>query len=186
MIKQLKIGIMDNFSYIIWDNETLDAAIIDPGWEADKLLRIIKENKLRLKYVLLTHLHFDHSKEAKRIKEETGAKIVSAKNEEIIPDIIADKKLSLGKKIISILKTPGHSKEGVCYLYDEKFLFTGDTIFQGGSYGRTDLEGGNFEELKNSIKKILAMNDKIRIRPGHDYGDKKSSTIKEEKTKFKF
>lgn len=186
MIKQIKVGPMDNFSYIIWDKKSSEGAVVDVGWENEKITKLIKKYSIKLKYILLTHTHFDHSQEAERLKEKTNAKIVVGNNQEIKPDILAEEntKLKIGDNEIKTIKTPGHSKEGVCYLY-KKFLFTGDTIFQGGSYGRTDLEGGNFEELKKSIKKILALNEETIILPGHDYGDKKYSSIKEERGNFK-
>lgn len=183
MIIQIKLGPMDNFSYIISDDKTKEAAVIDPGWEADKILKKIMQHNLKLKYILITHAHFDHSQEVEKIKEKTNAEIVCNQNENFKSDMNIKEKdiIKLGDKTIKVIETPGHTLGSVGYLFDSNHLFTGDTLFAEGMTGRTDLEGGNPKKLQKSVEKLLAMDEKIIVYPGHDYSFKKISTISEER-----
>ncbi len=124
MIKQIKLGPMENFSYLIWDKKTGEGAVVDVGWEEEKIRDLLEKYSIKLKYILITHSHFDHSQKAEILKEKTNAKIVAGKNNDIKVDIIANEKvkLNLGANEISIIESPGHSKDSVCYLYKNKFL----------------------------------------------------------------
>ncbi|HRZ85511.1 MAG TPA: MBL fold metallo-hydrolase [Candidatus Paceibacterota bacterium] len=184
MIIQIKVGTMENFAYIIWDESTRDAAVIDPGWEVNKILEKIKSLGLRTRYILLTHAHFDHASDVRELKRHTNAKILVNEKEKagFGDQMIKDGDIiKLGKKEIEIIETPGHTQGGVCFIFDRENIFTGDTLFTNGSYGRTDLPGGNEKDLGKSIKKILSLPGKMKLYPGHDYSNKPTSTIKEEK-----
>lgn len=181
--KQIKVGFMQNFSYIIGDNG--ECALVDPGWEYKKLIKICEENKLKIKKILLTHIHYDHILDLKKIVKKTNAavyvhKLENLKNKNFKVINIKDNDIiNVGKIKIKVLHTPGHSLGGVCFLFDKKLL-TGDTLFVG-AVGRVDLAGGNEEELIKSLKKLSKLDNDIEVFPGHDYGSKSSSTIGYEK-----
>jgi glyoxylase-like metal-dependent hydrolase (beta-lactamase superfamily II) len=172
----------DNFSYVIGDEITLEAAVVDPSFNADAIVRLVKEKRLNLIYIILTHQHPDHYGESDRIRELFGSKIVAHAKSEISKDITVndDDTLVLGGLQIRVMSTPGHTKDSICLLFD-KAVLTGDTLFVG-ECGRTDLPDGDVKEMYNSLfKKLMSLSDDIRVYPGHDYGRKPSSTIGEER-----
>ncbi|MEW5692532.1 MAG: MBL fold metallo-hydrolase [Candidatus Hydrogenedentota bacterium] len=182
---QIQLGPMENWVYIIGCQEVKDGAVIDPGWESNRILEIIYDNKLKLKYILNTHSHFDHTAENRIIKNATGALIAIGENEPEIsppPDILLkdNQVILLGSLKIKTIYTPGHTSGGVCYYVDNK-LFTGDTIFAGGEVGRTDLPGGSDEKLITSIRKISKLPDDTLIYSGHNYSGVSYTTLKDEK-----
>lgn len=195
-IKSFELGYMKNNCYIVWDENTNEAAIIDPS--NIKPLAFIKENGLKLKYIILTHCHFDHIGGVRETANETGAKVAIHEQDaeglvnndlNLGTDFNRDftqgnadillkdgDALEVGTLKLTILHTPGHTKGGICILADE-VLFSGDTLFWG-SMGRSDFPGGNGAELIRSIKtKLMALDDKTRVYPGHG----ESTTIGEER-----
>jgi hydroxyacylglutathione hydrolase len=181
IIEQILSGELDNFTYIIADEKTKLAAVIDPV-DVNKILEIAERKKLKIKYIINTHSHFDHIAGNEELKAKTGAKVVAHENSRIKKDIAVKDGdvIILGKLKIKVIHTPGHTQDSICLLVD-KNLFTGDTLFIGGIYGRTDLPGGNFEQLMNSLRKLMKLDENITIYPGHHYGEKRSSTIGKEK-----
>ncbi len=182
VLKQLKVGHMANFTYIIWDSETKKAAVIDPSWDLERVIEVIKSNNLLLEYIINTHTHFDHILGNEQLKAIfPSAKIVMHKNAPLIKDIEVEDNsiIELGYVKIIVIHTPGHSKDSICLLA-ENMLFTGDTLFVG-TCGRVDLEGGSASELYDSLKRLSMLDDNITIYPGHDYGDERYSTIGREK-----
>jgi hydroxyacylglutathione hydrolase len=185
IFEQIEVGDMKNFSYIVGDEESKEAAIIDAGWEAEKLVETAKN--LKIKYILLTHTHYDHINSLPKLFELTKAKIIvhedDAKDVEnlgIPYETVKDKdEFNIGKLKVKVLHTPGHTPGSVCYLVEGK-LFTGDMLFVG-AIGRVDLPGGNIEDMYNSLQKLKELDDKIEVCSGHDYGSKKISTINHEK-----
>lgn len=175
---QIPIGDMSNFAYLIGDENSHEAVIVDPAWEIDKILKITEENKMKIKYILNTHSHYDHCKENERLAKLTNAKILLNEEAKIERDgVIEDgETLVLGETKIKVIYTPGHSKDGTCFLVEGKLL-TGDTLFVG-ECGRVDLEGSSSRELYNSLFGIiLRFEDNIEVYPGHDYGKSPYSTI---------
>ena len=174
LIKSLVVGPLEVNCFIIADENTTEAMIIDPGDEPDRIMEIIKENNLKVKYIVCTHAHFDHVGAVADVKGETGAKVVIHKDELEIyggakdqaafwgyeleplpePDMFVGEgdKLEIGNLKFEILHTPGHSPGGIC-LYGADAIFTGDTLF-AGSVGRTDFYGGDMNELKKSFFEI--------------------------------
>jgi len=171
-------------TYVLIDKKK---AVIDPGISAENLLRKFDEEKIKLDFILLTHCHYDHTACVQKIKEMTKAKVLAHElcaeifeNDEESATLAGlfnspslkikvDKKLKdgdvidLGTMKLEVLHTPGHTQESIC-LYDKKTksLFSGDTIFADG-IGRTDLPGGDFSMLKESIEKLMKLNEKQEI-----------------------
>lgn len=202
IIKQLLIGEFEVFTYIVACPETLEAAVIDPAGEADRIGAILEEEGLRAKYILNTHGHPDHVLANGTLKEYVSAPICIHEadvaffsDREICEDVSQELGLScsvpvdiplqdnrileLGTFQIRVIHTPGHTPGSVCFLVSGN-LFTGDTLFVGAA-GRTDLIGGSLDTLIESIeKKLLVLPGKTVIWPGHDYGDTPSSTLERE------
>ena len=182
-------------TYLIWDEETKEAAIIDAGMSNNRenaaVSEFITKENLQLKYALQTHMHFDHVWGLSYIKETYNLRPLCHAADEIIysqaPEMTGMFRLSmnwnlpaigryieegeiiqLGKTSIQVLHTPGHTPGGLSfYIESDHIIFTGDTLFQG-SVGRTDLPGGNLEEEINSIKTmILTLPSDTIIYSGH-------------------
>lgn len=192
-------GILAANCYIIEDGK--DAVIIDPGYTEDGIFDYILNNPKKIKYILLTHGHFDHIFAANAVKEATGADIVIGEgdafalvNDEfnlsegfgsIYGSIGSEPKgeitvsdgdvITVGKMKFTVISTPGHSPGGVCYLSDG-VLFSGDTLF-AGTVGRTDFPHSSQGALLESLEKLKKLDDNIAVYPGH--GEK--TTIKAEK-----
>ncbi len=181
IIKQIPVGSMANFTYIIADDGTKDAAVIDPSWDLDKILYELKHDGLKLRYIINTHTHFDHVLGNEQLVALTGAKIIMHKNSSLEKDLAVDDgdTIKLGNLNIKVIYTPGHSKDSISLLVENR-LFAGDTLFVGNC-GRIDLPGGNASELYDSLNRLAKLADSIEVYPGHDYGSKPSSTIGEEK-----
>ncbi len=166
IIKRIIVGPIEANCYLIGDEKTKEAIIIDPGDEAGKIFSAIKENDLKPKFILLTHQHPDHIGALEEIKEKLGIEVLDAKD---------GNELKLGNLKIEVLATPGHSEEGVCFIVDN-LIFSGDTLFKGG-IGRTDLEGGDFNQIQKSLKRLMQFPDNFKVFPGHG----EETTIGEEK-----
>lgn len=187
VVEQIKIG-FDNFSYIIYCSVSKKAAIVDPGFDASKALKYISSKNLELKYIINTHYHSDHSSESQRIKNLIPAsKIVASEQDgkklDVKLDIIVSDgdRLKIGEVIIDFILTPGHTPGGICIIVDNKVLLTGDTLFIGDC-GRTDLPGGNLAQMYESLhEKIMSLSDQLIVYPGHDYGNKPSDTLGNQK-----
>ena len=173
----------DNFSYVLADEDTKEAAVVDSSYNSEEIIRIVKKQKLRLKYIINTHGHSDHTAGNTELVSIFGSKIVAHNKSKIRPDIPVNEgdTLNLGKICITIIYTPGHTTDSICLLVDNQKLLTGDTLFVG-ECGRTDLPGGNSKSMYDSLfSKLRKLDDKVEVYPGHDYGVKPSSTIGEEK-----
>jgi glyoxylase-like metal-dependent hydrolase (beta-lactamase superfamily II) len=180
--KQLK-QYGDNFSYVVADENTKEAVVVDSSFNASAIIELLKVNDLNLKYVINTHGHSDHTAGNYELKSIFEAKIVAYKLAKVNFDVAVEDGdvLALGKVSIKIIYTPGHTPDSMCLLIDNTKLLTGDTLFVG-ECGRTDLSGGSSKSMYDSLfNKILKLNDSIEVYPGHDYGLKSSSTIGEER-----
>ena len=169
----------DNFSYVIADETTKEAVVVDSSFNAGEIARELKEQGFTLKYIINTHGHSDHTAGNYELKAAFGAKIVAYSNSRARYDIPVEdgEVLQVGGIQIKVIYTPGHTTDGICLLVDGKLLLTGDTLFVG-ECGRTDFAGGSPERMHDSLfNKLLKMDDAVEVYPGHDYGDKKSSTI---------
>jgi len=182
IVKQIPVGSMANFTYVIADEKTKEAAVIDPSWDLEKVLDVLKANDLKLQYIINTHTHFDHVLGNEQLATITGAKVIMHKNSTLDKDMTVDDNdaIQLGSISIKVFYTPGHSKDSICLLAENK-LFTGDTLFVGNC-GRVDLPGGSAAELYDSLfGKLAKLDEQIEVYPGHDYGSRPYSTIGDEK-----
>jgi len=173
---------MQNFTYVVEDENTNEAIIIDPSWDLDQIETIIKRNNLKIKFIVNTHHHFDHTLGNEGMKELTNAKIIQHEESELKHDIsVKDGDLiEFGDSKLIVLHTPGHSKDSIC-LIGEKIFFSGDTLFVGNC-GRTDLPGGDAKKLYHSLFDVIySLDDDLVLYPGHNYGHSSTSTIRQEK-----
>jgi glyoxylase-like metal-dependent hydrolase (beta-lactamase superfamily II) len=177
---------MQNFTYVVEDEETKESVIIDPSWDLDLVIEIIEKNDLKIKYVINTHHHFDHTVGNDAMVKYTKSKIIQHESSTLKNDIRVSNgdKIMFGKSELIVIHTPGHSKDSMCLVGDGK-IFSGDTLFVGNC-GRIDLPGGSGKELYHSLFDIVyKLDDDLVLYPGHDYGNSPYSSIgKEKKTNF--
>ncbi len=181
-VHQVQVGSMQNFTYVVEDENTNEGIIIDPSWDLDQIETIIKRNNLKIKYIVNTHHHFDHTLGNEGMKELTNAKIIQHEKSELKHDIsVRDGDvIEFGNSKLTVLHTPGHSKDSIC-LIGGKIFFSGDTLFVGNC-GRTDLPGGDAKDLYHSLFDIIySLDDNLVLYSGHNYGHSLTSTIKQEK-----
>lgn len=187
-VLQIPVGQMANFTYIIADDgETDEAAVIDPSWDLDKVFDALKKNGWKAKYVINTHSHFDHVLGNEQVAKVTGAKVVQHKASTLGRDVEVQEgdTINVGRISLRVVHTPGHSKDSMCLVLDGKLVFTGDTLFVGNC-GRTDLPGSDPAEMYDSLfGKVAKLDESLLMYPGHDYGQKPTSTIAHEK-KFNY
>ena len=180
---QIPVGQMANFTYILTDEDNGEAAVIDPSWDLEKIFTILKKNGWKVKYIINTHTHFDHLLGNQQVAAVTGAKIIQYKNSTQPNDILVEdgQIISIGKIMIRIVHTPGHSKDSMSLVVNNELVLTGDTLFIGNC-GRVDLPGSDASEMYDSLfEKIAKLDESLVVYPGHDYGSKQTSTIGEEK-----
>jgi len=188
ILKMLVVGPIQSNCYVVGCERTREAAVIDPGGDADRILITLAKDKLRCLYIINTHGHFDHSADNKRLKEVTGAQLLihPADAPMILnqsrgggmwglhvdnsppPDRYLEEGdiIAIGDLSLKVLHTPGHSPGGISLVTD-KIVFVGDTLF-AGSIGRTDFPGGDQEGLIRHVRnKIFTLGDDVVVYPGH-------------------
>jgi glyoxylase-like metal-dependent hydrolase (beta-lactamase superfamily II) len=198
IIKKLAVGPIMANCFIVGCNETREAAVIDPGDEADRILLTLAQAKLTVKQIVNTHGHFDHVGANKRLKAATAAPILihaldapmlsmlsrsaaawgMSAEDSPPPDRTIDEGdvIQFGTLRLQVIHTPGHTPGGISLIADG-CVFVGDTLF-AGSVGRTDFPGGDFGTLKSSIqKKLFTLGDELKVFTGHG----PETTIGEEK-----
>jgi len=182
IVHQILVGNMQNFTYVIEDEDTEEGIVIDPSWDLEKVQQIITRKNLNIKYIVNTHHHFDHTIGNEGMAEFTKAKIIQHENSELKNDITVKDGdfIKFGNSELKVLHTPGHSKDSICLIGDGK-IFSGDTLFVGNC-GRIDLPGGSAKELFHSLFDILYdLDDDLVLYSGHNYGQSPISTIGKEK-----
>lgn len=188
IVKRLSVGMLQTNCYIVGCEATKEGAIIDPGGDAKRILAEVEQLGLKIKYVINTHGHFDHTLANKDVVKATGAPLaIHSADAPMLTkgggafffglmgkasppaDVILEEGqvLTLGQIELKILHTPGHSPGSIClYNEEEGVLFDGDVLFNTG-IGRCDLPGGNGGVLMASIQRLLALPDETTVYPGH-------------------
>lgn len=202
IIEQIEVTSMSVFCYLIGDETTGEAALIDPAGDFDRIFSKVDEHRLKVTTLINTHGHWDHTSGNDFTIKKTGARLfihsadsgnLKSISTKILSRMAGGKGspspfqllddgdiINIGEIKLKVLHTPGHTEGSIC-LYTEGHIFTGDTLFTEGM-GRTDLCGGSEEKIMHSIRKIiLALPDNTKIWPGHNYGRFPVSTVKEQK-----
>ena len=186
-IKRLNNYYTDENTYLVYDGD--DAVVIDPGYKTDGILKAAADENTEIKYILITHCHYDHIEFLEELREKTGAKLVSGTNgaENVqnpdinltlaglgraviakAPEVVLQDNeiLDVGSMKIKCIYTPGHTSCGVCYMIEDH-VFTGDTLFLRNC-GRWDLPTGEEETLLKSIReRLYTLDDGMKVHPGH-------------------
>ena len=181
-LEQVLSGPLLNFVYVVGDGDGGEGVVIDPSYEPGPVLETIDRHRLKVRYVLNTHSHADHTAGNAAVRERTGAKVVAHRLTPDAPDIPVDEGDSVraGGLEIRVVHVPGHTPDSVLYLFQGN-VATGDTLFVG-ECGRTDLPGGDPTAFYDSLlRKVVALDDGLVVLPGHDYGVTPTSTIGREK-----
>jgi glyoxylase-like metal-dependent hydrolase (beta-lactamase superfamily II) len=172
MLRKLTVGAYQANCYILGCKSTGTCAVIDPGAEILRIMKEITNNQLRVKYILITHGHMDHTGGALELHKATGAPVFIHSRDAPGLGFSPQGTLAHGQQIhvgtypLTVLHTPGHSPGGVCF-HAPGAVFTGDTLF-AGSIGRTDFPGGSHERLiRGVISHLFPLGDDLRIYPGH-------------------
>ena len=188
IIKTLAVGPIQANCFILGCEETLEAVVIDPGEEADRILNAVAESNLTVKYIINTHGHMDHVSANKKLNDATGAPIfIHALDAPMLDQVASsaaawgldaenspapDRELEDGDEVafgnitLTVIHTPGHTRGGISLMAKDD-VFVGDTLF-AGSIGRTDFPGGSFETIKESIQqKLFKLGDDVTVHAGH-------------------
>jgi glyoxylase-like metal-dependent hydrolase (beta-lactamase superfamily II) len=186
----LPVGPLQCNCSVIGDEQSHEALVIDPGDEIESVLKLVDKHGLRVKQIIITHAHIDHVGGAMKLRARTGAPIILNENDQALLRMLdvqanwigmpspgevqvdhsvrQDDKVRAGSLEAVVLHTPGHTEGSISlYFPSEQKLIAGDTLF-AGSIGRTDLPGGSFEKIINSLhEKLLALPEETVVVPGH-------------------
>lgn len=202
LLKQMEIGPMMNYVYIVGCAKTREAAVVDPAWDVSLIRQAAREMNLEVNHVLMTHCHPDHINGLPELLEAANVRVymhpvekeymqrmaeqfgvpadfvkLTAGNCEPVSD---GEEIILGELSVRVLHTPGHTPGSVCYLVEGN-LFSGDTLFVNAC-GRVDLPGGDAAAMWSSLnRKLAALDERTVVLPGHNYGGRRSSTIGEQR-----
>lgn len=181
-IKQVLVGSMQNFTYIIHDDKTKETIIVDPSWDLDKIVDFISKNGLEPISIVNTHHHFDHTLGNQALAQRLHIPIIQHPSSGLPHNTSIEEgdTVNFGESSLQVLHTPGHSQDSICLLNDaHKIIFTGDALFVG-SCGRTDLPGGDAAQLYHSLQRLSKLDGAYTIYPGHNYGRTTKSTMQEQ------
>ena len=185
-LKVFPLGSYQTNCYMVWGDGSDSCVIIDPGYEPEYLLEQLRYHRKTLAAILLTHGHFDHIGGVKELAADTGCKVYLCESEQLAPMLTAGMlyytdtykegdALQLAGLTLQVLHTPGHTPGSICLLCED-VLFSGDTLF-AGTCGRTDLPGGDHNEIMRSLARLARLPGNPKVLPGH--GD--ASTMERER-----
>ena len=187
-LKQLELGPMQNFIYLIGDPATHEAAVVDPGWEVSKILKAAEQDGYRLTKAFVTHHHFDHVRGLGELLKTVDVPIYVHRDDAPLLDVnrsslrlvTGGETIHVGRVPMTLIHTPGHTEGSQCLLVNGRLL-SGDTLFIGAC-GRCDLPGGNPTKLYESLtKKLKPLDDETILCPGHNYATVPTVAFGEEK-----
>lgn len=183
-LKQLEVGPMENFVYLIGDPESHRALVVDPAWQVDTILKTAEQDGYEITGALISHHHYDHTNGIEDLLNATDAKVYVNKHDaEFLklgrPNLVKvdqGDELDLGKLKIKFMHTPGHTPGSQCFHVGSQ-LVSGDTLFIKGC-GRCDLPGGDPEQMYYTLtQKLMRMDPDTVVLPGHNYAEVPTSTI---------
>jgi glyoxylase-like metal-dependent hydrolase (beta-lactamase superfamily II) len=185
-IDALELGPMENFIYLISDKKTGRAAVVDPAWDVDEIIRLAQKKGVQITDILLTHSHHDHINGIKQVLDKYDAQLHLLKAEAQfwgqhldLPTLHhGGDRIKVGETEIEVLHTPGHTPGSACYKVNHD-LITGDTMFVFGC-GRCDLSGGDPNVMFDTLHKLGQLPGDTIIHPGHNYAVKETSTMEEQ------
>jgi glyoxylase-like metal-dependent hydrolase (beta-lactamase superfamily II) len=181
-VRQWKVGPMENFTYLFADDAGT-ALLVDPGFEPERIVDLVKKEDVRVTHILATHGHFDHVKAVPAVKAALGALVVAHESADHPVDVRArdGETLRVGGLDVRVVHTPGHRFDSVCFVVGGTHLVTGDTLFVG-ECGRVDLPGSDVGAMHRSLLTTLAtLPAGLVVCPGHDYGPTPTSTLGHER-----
>lgn len=187
-LKQIEIGPMENFVYLVGDKKTREVFVVDPAWQVDTVLRIAKEEDLKIKGALISHYHFDHTNGIEELLESVSCPVYVNKHDDSYLGFTSDhiKKTDDGTKVkagnveISLIHTPGHTPGSQCF-HVRNHLISGDTLFINAC-GRCDLPGGDAKQMYYTLtQRLMKFEDSTVLCPGHNYAEKPTATMGEQK-----
>ncbi len=198
IIEQIQIGPMENFAYLVGCRRTREVAIVDPAWDIDSLMNIVREKDYKVNAALVTHYHPDHCggsfgqntvsgvaelQAVNPVKvyanklEAEGLKKVTGISDNDIAKVESGDTLKIGDIEIEFLHTPGHTPGSQCFRVKHT-LVSGDTLFINGC-GRVDLPGSDVDDMYHSLQKLSALPDDTLLLPGHNYSHVPHATMAE-------
>lgn len=187
-VKQIEVGPMQNYMYILGDRQAQEAVVVDPAWEVDRVLKVAAADRMKVSKALVTHTHFDHVNGVEDFLRLTDGQVYVHKNEiqflkgmrTNLKPCESGEEIAVGEISIKFIHTPGHTPGSQCFLVADH-LVSGDTLFINAC-GRCDLPGGNPEEMYRSLtEKLMKLDDDVLLLPGHNYDEEPVSSIGKEK-----
>jgi len=191
-IHSLQLGHMKNLVYVLIDEATNKAAVVDPAWDVPAIINLLNEHDAQLELILLTHCHFDHIEGLESLLLHKSVPVYLS-SKELLQDYPKGLALTflddgdsvqLGETLFQVTHTPGHSVGSLCY-YAAPHLITGDTLFVEGC-GRCDLSGSDVNSMYDSLNWIKSLPDDTIIYPGHDYGKTRTASLGDLKQSNRF
>ncbi len=184
----LALGPLDNRSYVVVDEATREAAVLDVGFDPQGAIRMVRSLEVRVRWLLATHAHYDHVAGMREVQAALGGDFClhpadrpllaaltaqgaafgfpPAQAPAEVHDLADGQSIVVGGEALAVIHTPGHSPGGVCFHWRDH-LWAGDTLF-AGSVGRTDLPGGSFDDLERAIRgRLFPLGDAVQVHPGH-------------------
>jgi hydroxyacylglutathione hydrolase len=187
-VRQLKLGPMENFVYLVGAEGARETALIDPAWDVEAALAAAEEDGRAVTHALVSHHHFDHVNGLPMVLDKGGIHVFAHRADlpRLAPElqrevsaVEAGTAVEVGPLRIAAMHTPGHTPGSTCWHAGEG-LFAGDTVFVNAC-GRCDLAGGDPEQMFQSLKRVSELPGEVRLYPGHDYGDVPVSSVARER-----